>query len=224
MRHKLASISLSKIPNLHSLKSNSGSLVSHEFDGGIIMDNWRLTIALLISGALVAGCNPRSTNTAAPPHKQPTATPTEQINNLRAELFALQYRVSALESGEATVSTEEAGYGVAKTKFGPFTVSTRSATPYLDGFKVKLRIGNLTNANFNGAKLNVNWGPPLDEKNSKNLEEWNKNQRLKVIDLTTNFPSGAFTDVEIVLTPAKAEDIKTFTVGIELNQLSLRER
>ena len=192
------------------------------------MNSWRSTMVLLIFGILVSGCNPGSTNTAAPSDKQPIAAPTseltEKITKLRSDFFALQYRVSALESGVATVSTEEEGYGVAKTKFGPFTVSTRSASPYLDGFKIKLRIGNLTNANFNGAKLNVNWGPPLDDKNLKNIEEWSKNQRQKEIDLTKGFPSGAFTDAEIVLTPAKAEDIKNFTVGIELNQLSLRVR
>lgn len=191
------------------------------------MKNWQSTLALLISGVLVAGCNQGSTSPAATTNnsEKPTATPTselaEQIRKLRTDLFRLQYRVFALESGEATVSTEEEGYDVAKTKFGPITVSTRGATPYLDGFKVKLRIGNLTNANFNGAKLNVSWGPPLDE---KNIEEWSKNQRKKEIDLTTRFLSGAFTDVEIALTPAKAEDIKSFTVGIELNQLSLRVR
>ena len=189
------------------------------------MNNRQSILALLISGVLVAGCNQGSTTPAATPNtsQQPTATPTseltEQIKKLRSDLFILQFRVSALESGEATVSTEEEGYGVAKTKFGPLTISTRGATPYLDGFKVKLRIGNLTNANFNGAKLNVVWGPPFDE---KNIEEWNKNQRKKEIDLTTRFLSGVFTDVEIALTPAKAEDIKSFTVGIELNQLSLR--
>lgn len=129
--------------------------------------------------------------------------------------------MNALESGDATVSTEEEGYDVARTKFGPFTVSTRGATPYLDGFKVKLRIGNLTNANFNGAKLKVAWGPPF---NAQNVEEWSNAQKTKEIDMTTQFRSGAFTDVEIALTPAKADEIKSFTVGIELNQLALRTR
>ena len=191
------------------------------------MRSWNLTMVLLVTGALVAACNQGTTNGAVSSNnsQQPASTRTseltEQIKKLRSDLFVLQFRVSALESGEATVSTEEEGYGVAKTKFGPLTVSTRGATPYLDGFKVKLRIGNLTNANFNGAKLNVAWGPPFDE---KNLEEWSKNQKKKEIDLTTHFLSGAFTDVEIALTPAKAEEIKSFTVGIELNQLSLRVR
>lgn len=189
------------------------------------MNNWQSTLALLISGVLFAGCNQGSTTPAPTTNnsQQPTATPTseltDQIKKLRTDLFKLRFRVDALESSDATVSTEEEGYDVAKTKFGPLTVATRGAKPYLDGFKVKLQIGNLTNANFNGAKLNVGWGPPFDEK--KDILEWSKNQRKKEIDLTTRFLSGAFTDVEIVMTPAKAEDIKSITVGIELNRLSL---
>lgn len=186
------------------------------------MTSWQLATALFISGVLVVGCNQGSSTPAtASPQPNSTSEIGEQIKNLRSELFGLELRLSALESGDASVSTEEEGYDVAKTKFGPFTVSTRGAVPYLDGFKVKLRIGNLTNANFNGAKLNVAWGPPLTEKNA---EEWSMNQKRKKIDLTTRFLSGAFTDVEIVLTPAKAEEIKSITIGIELNQLSLRAR
>lgn len=186
------------------------------------MTSWQLTMALFVSSVLVVGCN-QELGTPSPTSPQPNSTLEigEQIKKLRSELFALELRLSALESGDATVSTEEEGYDVAKTKFGPFTVSTRGAAPYLDGFKVKLRIGNLTNANFSGAKLNVAWGPPFTE---KSVEEWSKNQKKKQIDLTTRFLSGAFTDVEIVLTPAKAEEIKSIAIGIELNQLSLRAR
>lgn len=42
--------------------------------------------------------------------------------------------------------------------------------------------------------------------------------------LTTKLMSGSFTDVDVVLTPAKPEDIKSFSVGFELNQLELRVR
>jgi hypothetical protein len=137
------------------------------------------------------------------------------------DLLKLQFKVDALESGDASVSTEDQGYGVAKTNFGAFTVSTRSVTPYLDGFKVKLRIGNLTSANFNGAKISVSWGPPFDEKNPS---EFLKNQKKKDFSLTNQFVSGAFTDVDIALTPAKPQDVKSFWVGIQLDQLSMRAR
>lgn len=115
------------------------------------MKSCQFIIVLLVSGIFVIGCDQGSTSSEL----------SNQIKELRSDLFALQFRVLALESAEATVSTEEEGYDIAKTKFGPFTVSCRGATPYLDGFKVKLRIGNLTNAMFNGAKLNISWGPHI---------------------------------------------------------------
>ena len=93
-------------------------------------------------------------NAPAGENSDSAAVTAEALHKLRLELIGLKRRISTLESGEATVSTEEEGYDVARTKFGPLTVSAQSATPYLDGYKVKLRIGNLTSANFNGN----NWG------------------------------------------------------------------
>lgn len=66
-------------------------------------------------------------------------------------------------------------------------------------------------------------GAPYNN-NKMTYEEWNKNRKKKTVDLTTNFPPGAFNDIEIAMTPAKPEEIKSFTVGIELNQLALRVR
>ena len=158
----------------------------------------------------------------------PTPSPASNVPDLSADVFKLQmdllklqFRVDALESGDALVSAEEQGYGVAKTSFGAFTISAKSVTPYLDGFKIKLRIGNLTTANFNGAKLSVTWGPPYDENKPG---EYIKNQKKKEFSLTNQFVSGAFTDVEVVLTPAKPEDVKSILVGIQLDQLSLKLR
>ena len=99
---------------------------------------------------------------------------------------------------------------------------TRGATPYLDGYKIKLRIGNLTNANFNGAKLNVGWGLPYSQ--NVNINTWSKSQKTKTFDLTNVIRSGSFTDMEVALTPAKPDEIKQFTVGIELNILALHGR
>ena len=180
--------------------------------------------ALALFCVLLAGC--KQELPAPPPAEAatPPAIPSvsvEEFRKLRGQVFLLQRRIATLESSEATVSTEEEGYDVARTKFGPITVSTRSATPYLDGYKVKLRIGNMTNASFNGAKLSLGWGPPFD---TNKPEEWANSQKTKEMTLTTKLLSGAFTDVEVTLTPAKPEDIKTFTVGFELNQLELRVR
>lgn len=176
------------------------------------------SVLLLLAISVLTSCNqaPPAAQKSAP---QPQPELTDEFQTLRRDFFRLQFRVSALESQDASVSTEEQGYGIAKTNFGAFTVSTRAVTPYLDGFKVKLRIGNLTSAAFSGAKISVTWGPPFDEKNP---EEYSKNRKTKEFSVTTRFPAGSFTDLEVALTPAKPGEVKTLSVGIQLDQLSLR--
>ena len=180
---------------------------------------------LLLSAVFLGACKPTEpaapTVAPGPPTSEPEVA-ADEFRKLRGEVFLLKHRVATLEDGTATVSTEEEGFDVAKTKFGPFTVSSRGATPYLDGYKVRVRIGNLTNANFTNAKLKLGWGPPFEA--GKDFEAWSKSQRSKEVGLTTKLMSGSFTDVDVVLTPAKPEDIKSFTVGFELNQLELRVR
>lgn len=181
--------------------------------------------AITLAGLLLSAC--KQQEASSPPASvasSPATAPSVSVDDIRKlenQVFLLQQRVAALESGEAAVTTEEEGYDIAHTKFGPLTVSSRGATPFLDGYKVKLRIGNLSNANFNGVKLNLAWGLPFD---ANNPGQWSKSQKTKELALTTKLASGTFTDVEVALTPAKPEEIKVFTVGFELNQLELRVR
>lgn len=181
----------------------------------------KTTNLVLIGCLALTSCNQGTQSPPPAPSAPKVQNLSEEVRNLKTDLLKLQFRVDALESGDASVSTEEQGYGIAKTNFGAFTISTKAVTPYLDGFKVRLRIGNLTSADFNGAKVTVSWGPPFDEKNP---DEYFKNQKKREFSLTNKFSSGAFTDLEVVLTPAKPEDVKTLSVGIQLDQLALRVR
>lgn len=186
----------------------------------------RLSLHSLLVAAVLAGCGPQID---APAPSQPSASApadkqaelADRVEYLSAEIGDLRDRVDALESGAATVTTDGNGYDVARTRFGAFTVSTRGATPYLDGYKVRLRIGNLTTANFTGATLKLEWGPPY---NSMRASERRKNMKKKDVNIPNRLTSGSFTEVDVILTPAKPEEIKTFTVGLELNQLGLPVR
>lgn len=130
----------------------------------------------------------------------------ERVNELETDVFLLKLEVNDLISGSAIVSTEEKGYAIAQTKYGSFAIVCKNVNQYLDGYKVHLGIGNLTTATFNGAKINLNWG---------------KGQYKKEVSVTNSFLPGRYTTVEIVITPAKPEDIKEFTVALEFNQLAL---
>jgi hypothetical protein len=131
----------------------------------------------------------------------------EKVNRLQRELIRLRMQVGNMSDGSAEVSTEEKGYSIAQTKYGSFAVVCRNVTPYLDGYKAQLGVGNLTNARFNGAKISLLWGT-----------DYSKNKDMSV---TNSFLPGRYTNVEVVLTPAKPEDIRTFSVAFDFDQLAL---
>ncbi|MDB5800070.1 MAG: hypothetical protein JWL63_1009 [Rhodocyclales bacterium] len=132
---------------------------------------------------------------------------------------ALMQLESLMKDDAATVSTEENTYGVAKTNFGQFPVIARNLTPYLDGYKAKIGVGNLSTAQFNGAKMTVSWGPPYDE-NKPN--EYASQRKSKQFDLTTVFLPGNYGYAEVVLTPATAAEVKSLSIQVIFNSISLR--
>lgn len=163
-----------------------------------------VTLSLVLSSGLLS-CDKKQNSSAASPQKEKTMA--ERVDELKTDVLVLYREVYNLGSGSAIVSTEEKGYSIAQTKYGAFAVSCKNVIPYLDGYKIVLDIGNLTSARFNGAKLSVNWGKA--------------NEHKKEISVTNNFPPGRYTPVELVLTPAKPEEIKTFNVVLEFNQMAL---
>jgi hypothetical protein len=68
------------------------------------------------------------------------------------------------------------------------------------------------------AKVTVKWEPPF---NSKSPDEFKKKQRNKEVDLTTTFFPGSYGGFDVILSPAKPEEIKTIYVALLFNQLSL---
>ena len=183
------------------------------------------TTLLVLFAACLSACNGQGNSSSSDAQADAVSAQVHELRKaiakLELEATFLKFRVEALESGAANPSTEEQGYDIARTKFGPFTVSTRGVTPYLDGFKIRLRVGNLTNADFNGAKLNLGWGPPYE---GQKYDEWEKAQKKRQVSVTNRFASGSFTDIEVILTPAKPEEVKSISVGFELDQLQLRVR
>ncbi len=152
---------------------------------------------------IILGCN----NNDSPPAQ--TDPPKNQylqgeVNLLKQQVFRLQTQLTNFTDGSASISTEDKGYDIAQTKFGSFAVVCRNASPYLDGYKIRLGIGNLTSASFRGAKINVWWG-----------------ENSKEFDVTDSFVPGRYTTIEVVLTPAKPEDIKALTVSLEFNTIFL---
>jgi hypothetical protein len=155
------------------------------------------------------GCS-KSDNTSPTPASAgpPQATSLEdRIIKLRIEVAKLQSRLNDLQSGQVTVNTDEKAYNIAQTKFGSFAVICKNVTPYLDGYKIVLEIGNLTSGTFQGATLVFEYG--------------NNGNGSKTIEVSNIFLPGRYSNVEVILTPAKPEDIKTITVYLQFNGMAL---
>jgi len=165
-------------------------------------------ICLIIFSLTVFSCDNKGP-TPLPVSETPASKESlqEKVDQLEHELTKLRLQVSGLTDGTASVSTEDKGYSVAPTKYGAFTVLCRNISPYLDGYKAQLGIGNLTSARFNGAKIILRWGKHFS--------------KSKETSVTNSFLPGRSTNLEVVMTPAKPEDVKVFLVTLDFDQMTL---
>jgi hypothetical protein len=143
-----------------------------------------------------------------------------QVDNIKARLDILEVAVSGLQQSTAVLNTEGTGYAIVRTKFGPFIITVEGLSQEPDGFKLKLGIGNLTNASFKEAKIMVSWIRPYD--GMEDVNQWINSQGTKIIDLPNELLPGKNTSTEIILNPSNREDIKEVQVGLELDQIYLK--
>ncbi len=115
------------------------------------------------------------------------------------------------------------------TNNGTFLILLDNVTPYLDGFKVTLSIGNPSAATYSGLKLNVSWGKrfPVYEENKideymKNSEIANASTKEKVISLTDSLQPGSWNKVTLVISPASAKEFGRLGVTLTTDQVVLR--
>ncbi|OPY81803.1 MAG: hypothetical protein A4E65_00992 [Syntrophorhabdus sp. PtaU1.Bin153] len=148
---------------------------------------------------MVLGCGRQTSTTAQSPVKK---EPLEQkVDRLQRELYVLKAQVDNLNNTPAYVDTVDKGYAIAQTEYGAFAVSCSTLSPYLDGYKVSVDVGNLTNAMLRGAKIRLHWGEDLS--------------KIKEFRVVNTFPPGRITKLELIMTPAKPEEIKTFAIAFD---------
>jgi hypothetical protein len=174
-------------------------------------------LPLLLAASLLTGCN-QSPRQASAPASPALADPAVlgRVAHLEEEVARLQTLSEQTNDEPAIVSFEENTYGVARNKFGAFPVVGQSVEPFLDGFKIRVGVGNLTGATFHGAKLRISshGGLPPGFKRIGAAE--------KTIDVQETFRPGRYTTVEAVLSPAKATAMKSIEVSVEFDSISLK--
>ena len=132
------------------------------------------------------------------------------FNRLQSALYAYQFA-----NDSVSIAPEEKGYGVLKTPFGNLFISTESVEPYLDGYKIHLKIGNPTCAHFNGFSLICS-----TYQNTNVIGTFHAFTN----EITDELSAGYWTPIDFVLAPASMDEVRNASVSVQLNQINLLEK
>jgi hypothetical protein len=132
------------------------------------------------------------------------------FNRLQSEFFTSEYA-----NNSVSVTPDSKGYGLLKTPFGTLLISTESVEPYLDGYKIHLRIGNPTTADFSGFSL-IN--------SSFQTTNFFETLQTSTNSFTDKLAAGYWTPIDFILAPANTDRLRNVSVRVELNQINLFEK
>ena len=89
------------------------------------------------------------------------------------------------------------GYSVVRTDLAAVTVSLDDVQAYANGSKVKLNLGNTTNAKLDDAKMKVDWGS-VDAKGTP-INDEERTKDVKDVEVLKSMFAGSWTGLEVIL-------------------------
>jgi hypothetical protein len=165
-------------------------------------------------------------NSAAPAQSKSSQPPTHEIDE---KLAALEKRVTELEGTVQWYKYEIDGkqdktetvildpssreFQRLDSDSGTFLVSLADASPYLNGYRINLDLGNPSNAKYSNAKLKITWGPAI--KDFSKYDEWKASLHEKDVDITSNLEPGAWNHETIDLIPCSSNDLGYLKVSLQ---------
>ncbi|HLX84401.1 MAG TPA: DUF3251 domain-containing protein [Terriglobales bacterium] len=199
----------------------------------------QLVVVSLILGLSFAPAQLIAQTKKSPAQQTPALGRERDIADLRQQVATLKDKVTSLEStlslclallkdkqdrsDSVTLDMNDHAYGRLDMDNGFLLVSVQEVTPYLDGYKVGLSIGNPLSASFAGFTAKVKWGKKYDytKYTSESFDEWQKGIQEKEVSFSNILQSGSWNKVELVLTPATAPQLGYVTLSITTNTVRL---
>ncbi len=150
---------------------------------------------------------------------------------LRKETVDLQTRTFKLELSQGgyqsvVLDLTSRDYQRLDTSNGSFLVSVQDASPYLDGYRVVLNVGNPSFATYTGFKVKVRWNSNYDwnKFTQEGYDAWNKNMREKEIAFTDSLSPGSWNRVELLLPTTTGQQLGYLALSMETNVVVLYKR
>lgn len=134
----------------------------------------------------------------------------EYVGKLSEQIQALDRRLDYSELPEdetwTELNTTQKSYLPIKTRVGILFVALDNITPYLDGYRLTIRIGNPSSATLNGFQLSAQWGT--------NRQTFSHADKLS---------AGRWSKIEFIISPATVEATKKISVMVRPDKITLPE-
>ena len=104
-----------------------------------------------------------------------------------------------------------------------FLVSVEDASPYLDGYRVILNIGNPAYASYKGFELHAKWNSSYDwsKWEEASFRKWQTTMRNKDESYTDSLEAGKWNKVALLLPSTTGAQLGYFTLSMETNVIAL---
>ena len=148
----------------------------------------------------------------------------KRIGGLERRVYALEYHNRKDDTAELDVSQLDGPYQRLNTNSGTFLVSLKNIERYLNGYKATISIGNISSATFKGFELTMSWAAAEPSISNANIDAWTKwynSRKTKNEKYTQDLVPGAWNQVEIILLPARADELGYLEVSLATNTVSL---
>lgn len=132
--------------------------------------------------------------------------------NLEERVANIEHFLKKPSDNWVTINPDEPTYQVIETPSGKLFIRTEDVKPFLDGYKISLKICNPNSVTFNSAKLIcVNYGKSISE------------IRLFTNNIEADLVEGRWTGFNFILAPATPEEVRRSSVTITVNGISVPE-
>ena len=154
-----------------------------------------------------------------------TAALEKRIEELESSLKLANLLISQKRDRTETAQLDPSSrdFSQIDSDSGSFLVAVEDATPYLNGYRIKLKIGNPQYADFSNVSLKARWSRSYDWKkySESSYDSWQKAIHEKEITLNTTVSAGAWNHVEIDLIPCNVDELGFLEVSLKSPMIRL---
>ena len=172
-----------------------------------------------------------------PPSSPPAPQAEPKADALAAKVAGLEERletvskianradigVSSLKSRhqEAEIDPSDPKFQRIDIDVGSFALSVADVTPFGDGVKVKMKLGNLTSASVSDVTLHLTYGPRLGE--SDDFTAWSEKLKSKDAAILTTLLPGSWNPVSVVLPGIEPKNFGYISISMDATTIALRK-